>query len=428
MQYEVMDSQVMRSFMERLWPLPRSITGNAVRSSLDILSEYMPLERTEVETGVTCFDWVVPKEWNIRDAWVKDMNGNKLVDFSQCNLSVVSYSIPIQRVVSREELLQHLHTDPQRPDAIPYRTSYYKEDWGFCVPHDRLGIFVNDLYEVCIEATLAPGALTLAEAVIPGKSKEEILLTSYLCHPSMANNELSGPVVLAAVYDALSRMPVPRYTVRFVFHPETIGAICYLSQNHKRLAETVKAGLCVSMVGNDAPLIYKKSRRKDSIGDRVAANVFTRRNDGCTLLDFSPLGGTDQRQYCSIGINLPMGFFGRAIGGSCPGYHCSLDNIDSISFERMRQSVELILEFIESVGFNKCYASTMPFCEPQLGKRGLYANIGGTLGDKFNKRIKMLLGYGDGEHDLVFVADQADEPILDLQEAFNALSQAGLLK
>lgn len=424
----VMDGQAMRELMERLWPLPRSITGNAMRASLDILAEYMPLERTEVPTGTRCFDWAVPNEWNIKDAWVKNSHGTKLVDFSRSNLSVVSYSTPVHTWVTRDELLQHLHTDPQRPAAIPYRTTYYKENWGFCVPHDQLGAFDDDSYEVCIDATLEPGSLTLAEAVIPGQTTDEILLTSYLCHPSMANNELSGPVALAAVYEALSRMPAPRHTVRFVLHPETIGAICYLQLHHKRLAHVVQAGLCVSMVGNDAPLIYKQSRRKDSIGDRVACNLFPRQYDGCDVRGFSPIGGTDQRQYCSIGIDLPMGFFGRAMGGSYPEYHCSLDTMENLSFKRMEESVSRILEFIESVGFNERYISTMPFCEPQLGKRGLYANTGGGKADNFNEQIKMLLGYGDGRHDFVFVAEQMDEPVLSLQKAVNALARENLIE
>lgn len=426
-QHHIMGPKAMRALFERLWPITRSITGDGVRQSLDIVGEYVDLKRTEVPSGTPCFDWEIPPEWNIEDAYVATLDGRRVIDFKKNNLHVLNYSVPVNEVVDLPTLMGHLYTLPNMPDAIPYRTSYYKERWGFCLEHHRLTELTEPRYKVVIDSTLEPGHLTLAEAFLPGESDEELLFTSYLCHPSMANNELSGPVALTALYQALAAMPRRKYGVRFLYAPETIGSIAYLSAHHRRLKEKVIGGLVLSMVGIDAPLHFKKGRDADSLTNRVMPDMLRITDRENRILAWDPLGGADLRQYSTPGINLPMGFLGRAIGGNYAEYHTSADTLDIISMERMVETVAACLDFVDTVEENGVHTNLYPWCEPQLGRRGLYPTLSGPVATQQVNIAKALLGYGDGEHDLIHIAHTLDVTVMDLVEIRDALIECGLL-
>jgi aminopeptidase-like protein len=418
-----------KSLYQELWPITRSITGKGVRDSLDIISKTAPFDKLEFPSGLQCFDWEVPPEWNIEDAFVEDNSGNRLIDMNENNLHLMGYSIPLDKKVSREELLEHLHTLPEMPDAIPYRTSYYKENWGFCLQHNKLDQFTDKEYRVRIDSSLKNGFLTIGHAYLPGETDKEVLLSSYLCHPSLANNELSGPIAIAAIYQAVLNAPQRRYSYRFLLGPETIGPIVYLSQNLEELKNKVLAGYCLSMVGNDAPLLYKRSRHQNSIADRAAANILSFDQRDSEIYDWSPMGGTDQRQYCSIGVNLPIGYFGRALARrSYPEYHTSKDTLAIISMERMDEVVEAVLKCLNTIERNAPYLNTNPCCEPQLGKRGLYPTIGGKRASDSLLRIKYLLSLSDGKHDLIDIADSLRIQTPELFPETAKLIEAGLLR
>ena len=291
----------------RLWPLCRSITGNGLRQSLTILGELVPLEIKEYATGQECYDWIIPEEWNVKKAWVKNLEGKKLIDFENNNLHLVNYSIPFEGRTSKEELFSHLHTDPNRPNAIPYKTSYYNREWGFCMPHEWINHFVDDEYDVLIDTTLENGSMSIGEGLISGESKEEIIFTTYLCHPSMANNELSGPLVQTALYQKILSKKNLRYSYRFLYAPETIGDIVFISQNESHLRKNMIGGTVLNMMGNNDDLVLEESPHPNGIFDRAARNVLRYRYNGQSKIKpKTPHGRAAQRQFCSLGLSYPF--------------------------------------------------------------------------------------------------------------------------
>lgn len=422
-------SEELEEYFDKLWPISRSLTGNGNRESLKILSEIIDLEISEVASGTSCFDWNVPPEWNIREAWVKNSKGEKIIDFANTNLHILGYSTPFQGRLSFSELKEHLYTLPEQPDLIPYLCSYYKERWGFCISHKQLlELDKNDTYEVYIDSSLdSSGSMTIAEAVIEGTSKKEILISTYICHPSMANNELSGPLVAAFIYKALKDRVNLKYTYRFVFVPETIGAIYILSKHGDYWKKNLHAGFVLTCIGDPGNFTYKKSRQGNSISDRAALTILNQTEENFNLVEFFP-NGSDERQYCSPGFNLPMGSLMRTMYAKYPEYHTSADNKDFISFEAMEESVNKYLEIIELIERNEKYINTMPYGEPQLGKRGLYPTFTQTGNNDYVRAMMWILNLADGEHDLIAISERSKYPVKDLLPIIDKLIENGILK
>src|SRR6266540_2195303 len=390
-----------------LYPICRSITGDGVRRTLDIIGKRLPLERREVPTGTPVFDWTVPREWNVSDAWVADPSGRRVIDFQRSSLHVVSYSTPIRARMSLEELRPHLHTLPEYPDWIPYRTSYYRETWGFCLAHRDYLALADGEYEVCIDSSLADGHLSYGEHVLPGRSAEEVLISCHTCHPSLANDNLAGIAVAVALAEHLGALPAAsrRYTYRFVFAPGTIGAITCL--------------------GDGGGFTYKRSRRGDAEIDRAVAHVL--RHVGGRLIDFVPYG-YDERQYCSPGFNLPVGSFSRTPHGEFPEYHTSADDLDFVLPSSLAGSFSTLLEVLEVLEGNRRLRNTNPKCEPQLGKRGLYRMTGGHKDTRLVELAMLwVLNLSDGDHTLLDVAERSGMPFPAIAAATRALEDCGLL-
>jgi aminopeptidase-like protein len=421
------DLDLINLLFKKLFNKPRSITGNAVRESILILSEVVPFKQLEFKSGTKCFDWVIPKEWNIKDAYVKDSLGNRIIDFKKHNLHVLNYSIPINKKVSKKELLEHIYTREDMPDAIPYRTSYYKERWGFCLEYNRLNELKDDEYDVCIDSTLEDGSLSIAEYIVKGQSEKEILISSYMCHPSMANNELSGPIALTMLAKYIMTQKKLKYTYRFVIAPETIGSIVYLSQYYEKLKSNVIAGYVISQVGIENDLVYKESRDKSSLNNKVLKNIVKNSALNVDIKPFTPDGGGDQRQYTSLGIQMPIGYLGRSLGGSYKEYHTSLDTIDIISDAKMKECIDLLIEIVDSIELNNYYVNNMPYCEPNLGSRGLYPTVGGEKASFETKAIKYILGYSDGNHDLIDIANLMNRKVRDFNEIIKKLINNGIV-
>jgi aminopeptidase-like protein len=418
--------QLMNTF-DRLFPITRSITGNGVRETLKILGELVPIEQTETPTGTACFDWSVPREWNIRDAYVLDRNGRRVIDFRQSNLHVVNYSVPIRKKVSRAELLEHVYTIPEMPEAIPYRTSYYKESWGFCLQHKRLAELKDDQYDVVIDSTLENGTLTSGEGFIQGASEREVLLSTYVCHPSMANNELSGPLVTTAVYKELLSRKNLRYSYRFLYVPETIGTILFLSRKGEHLKKNLAAGYVVTCVGNKSEFTYKRSRQGNTLADRAAVHALATSGSPHSLIDWNP-DGSDERQYCSPGFDLPVGSLMRIPYMKYPEYHTSLDNRSLLSEESLQESVSMYLRIIDTLEANDVFINQQPHCEPQLSKRGLYPTLGGAQSSsEIVQKLMYLLAYSDGQYDLIDIANKLKLPAASFRPQIEQLLQAGLL-
>ncbi|MBM7557458.1 DUF4910 domain-containing protein [Halanaerobacter jeridensis] len=419
-------SKIM-NLLDRLFPICRSITGDGVRKTLDILDEIAPIKQKEYPTGMGCFDWTIPKEWNINDAYIKNSQGEKIVDFNESNLHVLGYSTPVHKNLSKEELMGHIYTNPEMPDAIPYLTSYYEERWGFCVEHNRLEEFEDDQYEVSIDSTLEDGYLTIGEGYIEGTSDKEILLSTYICHPSMANNELSGPIVQTYLYKYLLEKEDLKYNYRFLYLPETIGSIAYLSKNGEQLKEKLVAGYVITCIGDDAPFTYKKSRRGDTLADRAVLNVLENSNRDYEVLDWFPTG-SDERQYCSLGFNLPVGSLMRSMYGTYDEYHTSLDNKDFISESALKESIKTYLDVIETMELNDTYTTDHKFCEPKLDKYGLYPTLGSQKENEDRvKEIMHLWAYADGENDIIDIANKLGVVANELDEALDKLINSGLL-
>jgi aminopeptidase-like protein len=415
--------QLLR-FAADLYPICRSITGNGVRRTLAMIQSRIPLQISEVPTGTPVFDWSVPKEWNIRGAYVKDAHGKYIVDFQQSNLHVLNYSTPVHATMSLGELKPHLYTLPGHPDWIPYRTSYYHENWGFCLPHKQMLALENCDYEVCIDSSLEEGNLTYGECYLPGRSSEEILVSCHVCHPSLANDNLSGLTVATFLAEFLSGYHL-RYSYRFLFIPGTIGAITWLARNRENVGR-IRHGLVLTGIGDAGAFHYKKSRLGDAEIDRAAAHVLRHCGEPSEVLEFSP-NGYDERQYCSPGFNLPVGCLMRSVWGTFPEYHTSADDLDFIRPEQLAQSLRVCASIFDVLENNRSYLNQNPCCEPQLGKRDLYRSTGGeSIDAEINARL-WVLNYSDGKHSLLDIAERSGLQFVAIHDAAKLLSENGLL-
>ncbi len=433
------DVSLADELFDRLFPICRSITGPGLRASLDILGEVIPLERESIPSGTGVFDWVVPREWRIRSARLTGPDGEVLADFAQTNLAVVNYSVPVDRELSLEELEPHLHSLPELPDAIPYVTSYYRENWGFCLPHRVRERLRPGTYRAFIDSELVDGQLDWGHAILPGESRREILLSSYLCHPSLANNELSGPIVLALLWRRLSRWPRRRYTYRFVLAPETIGSLCYLFRHGDELRERLAAGIVLTCLGGPTrALSWKRTRREDTLLDRVVERLAEEAPEDWEIRPFTPAHGSDERQYGSPGFALPVGQLARTVYGTYEGYHNSLDDKSFMGIETLVDSaarIEGLLRLFELAG---PWVNLRPHGEVQLGRRGLYPTMNGPAtrslssdavadGRVLLERILHVLSWSDGTRDVAWIAARAGCRMADLEAPVARLEEEGLL-
>ncbi|MFT2014355.1 DUF4910 domain-containing protein [Streptomyces sp. 796.1] len=416
----------MHALVERLYPLCRSITGDGVRATLAIVDEYLPLQVHEVPTGTEVLDWTVPQEWNVRDAYVADATGRRVIDFAASSLHVLGYSVPVAARMPLTELREHLYTLPDHPSWVPYRTSYYAPRWGFCLAQEVLDALPEGEYEVRIDSTLADGHLTYAEHVVPGRVADEVLVSCHVCHPSLANDNLAGIAVAVFLARALAAEQ-PRYTYRFVFAPGTIGAITWLARNAERI-ERVKHGLVLACAGDRGQVTYKQSRRGNAEIDRVLRHVLRESGRPHEVREFTPYG-YDERQFCSPGFNLGVGSLSRTPYAGYPEYHTSADDPDFVSAEAMADTLALCREAFGVLDGNRRYVNLSPYGEPQLGRRGLYDSLGGRS-DAKQAQMAMLwvLSLADGEHDLLEVAERSGLPFPTVAGAADALHGAGLLK
>ncbi len=420
----------MHALMAELYPICRSITGDGVRQSLRLLQAHIPLTLHEVPTGTPVFDWTVPKEWNIRDAYVKNGHGEKVIDFQQSNLHVLNYSVPVDRRMPLAELKQHLYSLPNQPQSIPYRTAYYAESWGFCLAHERLLALEEGDYEVYIDSTLADGHLTYGELILPGMSEETILISCHCCHPSLCNDNLSGMVLSTYLAKMLMEQQAaePRhYTYRFLFIPGTIGSITWLSL-HEDEIQAIKHGLVVACVGDAGSLTYKKSRRGNAEIDRVVAHVLAHSGQPYALIDFAPFG-YDERQYCSPGFNLAVGSLSRTPYARFSEYHTSDDNLSFVTAAALGDSLATYWAVLALLEGNRTYINLSPKGEPQLGRRGLYGAFGGKKDAKMSELAMLwVLNFSDGQHSLLDIAERSGYSFQMLAEVARTLQSHSLLK
>lgn len=417
--------QEMYTLIEELYPICRSITGDGLRETLRLVQKHIPLAIHEVPSGTPVFDWTVPREWNIRDAYVKNARGERVIDFRDSNLHVMSYSVPVRKTMPLAELREHLYTLPDHPDWIPYRTSYYHEDWGFCLSHKQYLALADEEYEVCIDSSLEEGYLTYGELVLDGESGDQVLLSCHACHPSLCNDNLSG-VALATFLARHLGSVARRLSYRFLFIPGTIGSITWLSRNQGNAAR-IKHGLVVACVGDPGRTTYKKSRRGDAEVDQAVAHVLAHSGQDYQVEDFSPYG-YDERQYCSPGFNLPVGCLMRTPYGRYPEYHTSADNLELVRPEHLADSFNKYLAVLAVLENNERYVSTNPCCEPQLGKRGLYGSIGGQARKQVDQfALLWVLNMADGQHTLLDIADRSGLGFGVIKMAADLLLQHDLL-
>jgi len=414
----------LHGFATELYPICRSITGDGIRRTLALIQNRIALETSEVPTGTAAFDWTIPKEWNIRDAYIKDAAGKRVVDFLQCNLHVMNYSVPVHKTMTLAELKPHLFTLLENPDWVPYRTSYYQENWGFCLSHNQMLALEDGDYEVCIDSTLEDGHLTYGECYLPGRSTDEVLISCHSCHPALANDNLSGITVATALAQSLAGRDL-RHSYRFLFIPGTIGAITWLSRNPEA-ARRIRHGLVLTCLGDAGGFHYKKSRRGDAEIDRAAAHVLHHLSEAPEFLEFSPYG-YDERQYCSPGFNLAVGCLMRSVWGSFPEYHTSADNLTFIRPLQLAGSLRVCTAIVDVLENNVRYCNQSPYCEPQLGRRNLYpATGGGAMASEISARL-WVLNMSDGEHSLLDIAERSGLPFPTLNDAAEVLCQSGLL-
>lgn len=420
------EGQAMLRLIGELYPICRSITGDGLRETLRLLQRQIPLEIREVPTGTQVFDWTVPKEWNIRDAYVKNAKGERVIDFQKSNLHVVNYSVPVRLRMPLAELKEHLFTLPKHPDWIPYRTSYYKESWGFCLSETQLAGMKDEEYEVCIESTLEDGHLTYGEYFLAGETRDEVLVSCHACHPSLCNDNLSGITQAVSIARFLQSAP-RRYSYRFLFIPGTIGAITWLAKNEDKIAN-IKHGLVLTGVGDAGALHYKKSRKGAAEIDRAAAHVLKHSGQVHEILEFSPYG-YDERQYCSPGINLSVGRLSRTPHGTFPEYHTSADNLEFVHADKLGEALAVSLEIVSVLENNGTFVNLNPKCEPQLGKRGLYRMVGGTA-DAGVSEMAMLwvLNLADGKNSLLDIAERSGIRFGAVRKAAEALEEHKLLR
>ena len=442
----------MMDLAAEFYPIRRSLTGDGVRATLERIGRRIPLQLHELATGTKVLDWTVPREWNPRAAWIRDLSGRRIVDFADHNLHLVGYSVPVHRRMTLDELRLHLHSLPEQPDLIPYRTSYYEEGWGFCMPHQLLESLPDGEYEVFIDASLEDGSMTWGECLLPGSSAEEVVISSHVCHPQLANDNLSGIAVAVHLAEALAGVSERRYSYRFLFAPGGIGAIAWLAQNRERL-DVFRHGLIAANLGDAGGFHYKKSRRGDSEIDRAVAAALSGLGEELATEDFFPFG-YDERQYCSPGFDLPVGVLTRTPWGRYPEYHTSADDLSFIGAEALAGSLAAYLataavleENTDQTGRevrsaptrsrrfvartdaqDRRYRNLEPFGEAQLGRRGLYGGLGGA--GRKEREIAMLwvLNQSDGEHSLLDIAERSRLPFDVISEVAEVLREAGLLE
>ncbi|MBW6504130.1 DUF4910 domain-containing protein [bacterium] len=415
----------MYRFIEELYPICRSITGEGTRETLRRIALQIPIGIHEVASGTKAFDWAVPKEWNVRDAYVRNEAGDRVIDFRKSNLHLLNYSMPFQGKVSLETLREHLFTLPDQTELIPYRTSYYKENWGFCVSQRHAESLRDPEYEVCIDADLKDGSLTYGECFIQGTSDREVLFSCHVCHPSLCNDNLSGITLATWLAKHLLSKKL-EYSYRFLFLPGTIGAIAWLSRN-EHLVSRIYHGLVVACVGDPGTPTYKKSRRGNAEIDRAVQQVLLKRGSRFSVREFTPYG-YDERQYCSLGFDLPVGSLTRTPHGEYPEYHTSADDLNLVRAEFLADSLSIYLEVIEVLESNNTYRNLFPKCEPQLGKRGLYRLVGGNP-DAGQREMALLwvLNMSDGNHSLLEIGERSGVSFRHLRHAADLLLENGLL-
>jgi aminopeptidase-like protein len=415
----------MHAFVEQLYPITRSITGDGVRETLRHVGRHIPLDIHEVPSGTHAYDWTVPREWNIRDAALTTVDGERIVDLRDSNLHVMSYSTPVDRRMTLEELRPHLHALPDRPEWIPYRTSYYAENWGFCLSQHQLDELRDDAYDVLIDSTLADGSLTYGECVLPGEEDEEFLLSCHVCHPSLANDNLSGIAALTWLAQALQQRS-RRYTYRLLFIPGTIGSLTWLSRNED-VTGRIRWGLTVAGVGDSGPITYKRSRRDTAAIDRAVRLVLRDLGVKSHEVPFSPYG-YDERQFCSPGFDLPVGCLMRTPHNSYPEYHTSADDVSFVDPGALEDTLEILLAVTAAVEADHRYINLSPKGEPQLGKRGLYPSVGGPTAREEQLAMLWMLNLSDGRHSMVDIAERSQMPITALAAAAERLEAGGLLR
>ena len=415
----------MHQFMAELYPICRSITGEGLRQTLRTIQQRIPITLQEVSSGSKVFDWTVPREWNINDAYVKNSKGERVIDFRKSNLHVISYSVPVRTRLGLDELKRHLFTIPEQPTLIPYRTSYYHETWGFCLAHRDLEGLEDGEYEVVIDSSLGDGHLTYGELLIGGEEQAEVLVSTHACHPSLCNDNLSGIALATFLAEHLGRVPL-RYSYRFLFIPGTVGSITWLALNEQRVSR-ITHGLVLACLGDAGKISYKRSRRHDAEIDRAVVNVLRNSGKEYALFDFSPYG-YDERQYCSPGFNLPVGCLSRTPHGRFPEYHTSADNLELTRPEALADSFATVLSIVDVLEQNRKYVNTNPKCEPQLGRRGLYGAIGGQA-DRAKNELAMLwvLNLSDGAHSLLDISDRSGLAFGLIRDAAHQLARHGLL-
>jgi len=418
----------IHKFAKELWPINRSITGDGVRETLNRISKHLPaLKIKSISSGTNVFDWTIPKEWSVKEAYIVTPNGKKICDFSKNNLHLVGYSIPFEGDISFDELKKNLYSLPDQPNAIPYVTSYYKERWGFCLSQDQFNTLENGTYKVVIKSNLFDGELNYGELLIKGKSDKEIFLSTYICHPSMANNELSGPTVVTFLAKWLQEINKTDFSYRIIFIPETIGSITYLSKNYKDMRNKIFAGFNVSCVGDDRAYSYLPSRNGKTISDMIAKHVLKWIDPNFIKYSWFDRG-SDERQYCAPGIDLPIASIFRTKYGSYPEYHTSLDNLENVVTPKgLDGGYWAIRKAIEAIERNKKYKTTV-LCEPQMGKRGLYPTIS-TKGT--NKEVRLMMNFisiCDGQASLLEIAEKLNLPIWDLYDLVKKLMDKKLIE
>jgi aminopeptidase-like protein len=416
----------MYQLVTELYPICRSITGDGVRKTLRLVGGHVPLSIHEVPTGTRVFDWIVPREWNITDAYIKNSRGERVVDFRKSNLHVVNYSVPVHQHLRLAELRQHLFTLPQHPEWIPYRATYYRESWGFCLPERQLGGLADDVYEVCIDSSLEDGSLTYGECYFPGTIEDEVLVSCHICHPSLCNDNLSGIAVAVGLAQILGSR-ARKHSYRFLFIPSTIGAIAWLALNETQVSR-IKHGLVLACLGDAGKSTYKKSRRGDAEIDRVVIHVLEHSGQPYEVLDFTPYG-YDERQFCAPGFNLPVGCLMRTPHGRFPQYHTSADDLTFIQPAALADSAAKCLKVFETLEDNKVYINQSPKCEPQLGRRGLYEGVKdqSQLPDH-EAALLWVLNLSDGGHSLLDIAERAKMNFDAIKRAADALATHGLLR
>jgi aminopeptidase-like protein len=417
--------ETIYALAKRIFPICRSITGNGVRETIDVLRDYIDVEIHEVPTGTQVFDWTIPKEWNITRAYLKDPHGRTIIDFSNSSLHVMSYSRKVHSVMPLRELKAHIYTLPEQPDLIPYKTAYYIDEWGLCMAHRQFLELEDGDYEVVVDAEKSDGHLSYGEYFHPGSNGKEMLFSAHICHPSLANDNCSGIALLTCLARALNARQT-RYGYRFLFAPGTIGSLSWLSRNEDRL-DVIKHGLVVSCVGDGGGPNYKRSRRGNAIIDRVVACVRCSEDQPATMHEFSPYG-YDERQFCSPGFNLPVGLLQRSAFGTFPEYHTSADNLSFIRPEHLASSFNMVMDIIDAIEGNWIPLNLSPKGEPQLGRRGLFSALGGHKSNSARTMAFLwVLNLADGDHSLLDIAERSKMPFSDIAAAAERLREAGLL-